>query len=60
MSKRKRIRYAPELEGASRRRFVKTIERAEDARPAPDLVDRDFTASGPDQLWMADITYVPT
>ncbi len=21
---------------------------------------RDFTASGPDQLWVADITYVPT
>jgi putative transposase len=23
-------------------------------------VDRDFTASGPDELWVADITYVPT
>ena len=31
-----------------------------DAPPAPDLVDRNFTASGPDQLWVADITYVPT
>ena len=30
------------------------------ARPAPDLVDRDFSADGPDQLWVADITYVPT
>ena len=48
------------LEGASRRRFVKTTQRAEDARPAPDLVDRDFSVSGPDQLWVADITYVPT
>ena len=28
--------------------------------PAPDLVDRDFTATGPDQLWVADITYIPT
>ena len=26
----------------------------------PDLVDRDFTAVGPDRLWVADITYVPT
>ena len=25
---------------------------------APDLVDRDFTASGPDQLRVADITYI--
>ena len=37
-----------------------TTRRDRDARPAPDLVDRDFTASGPDQLWVADITYVPT
>src|SRR5205807_6177554 len=31
-----------------------------DDRPAPDLVDRDFNAAGPNQLWVADITYVPT
>ena len=37
-----------------------TTRRDKDARPAPDLVDRNFTASGPNQLWMADITYVPT
>ncbi len=24
------------------------------------VVDHDFTASGPDQLWVADITYGPT
>ena len=29
------------------------------ARPA-DLVKRDFTATAPDQLWLVDITYVPT
>ena len=29
------------------------------ARPA-DLVDRSFEADGPDRLWLADITYVPT
>jgi len=34
--------------------------RDETARPAPDLVDRQFTAGGPDRLWVADITYVPT
>lgn len=37
-----------------------TTRRDKDARPAPDLVDRDFKASGPNQLWVADITYVPT
>lgn len=47
------------IEGVSRRKQKRTTERAEEARPAPDLVDRDFTATGPDQLWVADITYVP-
>ena len=37
-----------------------TTRRDKDARPAPDLVDRDFSAPGPNQLWVADITYVPT
>ncbi len=27
---------------------------------AADLVNRDFTANGPDQLWVADITYIST
>ena len=27
---------------------------------APDLVRRDFRTSGPDRLWVADITYLPT
>jgi putative transposase len=49
------------LVGASRRRnSVTTTRRDPDARPAPDLVDRDFTATAPDQLWVADITFVPT
>ncbi len=34
--------------------------RDKESRPAPDLVDRNFKASGPDQLWVADITFVPT
>ncbi|MBI4538412.1 MAG: IS3 family transposase [Gemmatimonadetes bacterium] len=42
------------IQGVSRRRGRKTTVRGEDARPAPDLVDRDFTATGPDQLWVAD------
>jgi putative transposase len=30
------------------------------ATPAPDLVNRNFTATAPDRLWTADITYVKT
>lgn len=48
------------LRGVSRRKWVGTTVRAEHARPAPDLVQRAFTATGPNQLWVADITYIPT
>ena len=49
------------LVGASRRRSgVTTTRRDPDGRPAPDLVDRDFAAAGPNTLWVADITFVPT
>ena len=48
------------IQGATRRRFTVTTVRDRTARPAPDLVDRRFQADAPDQLWVADITYVPT
>ncbi len=49
------------LVGASHRHSGPTTTRRDkDARPAPDLVDRNFTATAPNQLWVADITYVPT
>jgi putative transposase len=48
------------IEGASRRKKWHTTKRDSDARPAPDLVERDFEVNGPDQLWVADITYIPT
>jgi putative transposase len=48
------------VQGVSRRKPFPTTVRDETARPAPDLVDRQFTATGPDRLWGADITYVPT
>jgi putative transposase len=48
------------LEGASRRRWFSTTVRSADRRPAPDLVERNFTAEGPNRLWVADITYIPS
>jgi len=47
------------LVGVSRRKSIRTTRRDPGARPAPDLVDRKFAASGPNQLWVADITYIP-
>ena len=46
--------------GVTRRRGTSTTRRDRDARPAPDLVERAFTATAPNQLWVADITYIPT
>lgn len=48
------------LRGVSRRKWPVTTVRAAHVRPAPDLVQRAFTATGPNQLWVADITYIPT
>ncbi|MFJ2899736.1 IS3 family transposase [Streptomyces sp. NPDC087218] len=49
-----------DLEGVIRgRRRRTTIPEPSAPRP-PDLVDRDSTASRPDQLWVADMTYVRT
>ena len=48
------------LSGVSRRKRPTTTRRAASARPAPDLVDREFAAEAPDRLWLAGITYVPT
>jgi len=48
------------LQGVTRRKWVTTTQREEAARPAPDLLQRDFTATRADEKWVADITYVPT
>ena len=62
VSRRRVARLMRELRicGVSRRRRVRTTVREVARRPAPDLVDRNFEAEAPDQLWVADITYVPT
>jgi putative transposase len=46
--------------GVSRRRWFTTTRRQPGARPAPDLVQRHFSADAPNRLWVADATYVPT
>ena len=55
-----RLMRAAGLQGVSRRKRYNTTQRQVNARPAPDLVERDFGANGPDELWVADITYVAT
>ena len=55
-----RLMKAAGLKGVSRRKSARTTIPDKRVRPAADLVDRNFTAERPDQLWVADITYVPT
>ena len=50
-----------DIRGISRRRgFMVTTRRDKRDSPANDLVQRQFKASDPNQLWVADMTYVPT
>jgi len=49
------------IEGISRRRKrIFTTIADPDAVRAPDLVNRNFKAAEPNQLWVTDLTYVPT
>lgn len=64
VASRKRIAHlmrAMLIQGVSRRRaWCVTTERNKRQRPAPDLVKRVFVAKDLNQLWVADMTYVPT
>lgn len=56
-----RLMHEHGIRGVSRRRgYVVTTRRDPHQRPAPDLVKQEFTASGPHQLWVEDMTYIPT
>ncbi len=48
------------IHGVHRRRKVRTTQPDVSAPRPPDLVERDFSATGPNQLWVMDLTYVPT
>jgi transposase InsO family protein len=43
----------------ARRRRPRTTIPGQDGRRPVDLVDRDFRAPAPNQLWVTDLTYVP-
>ena len=48
------------IEGVSRKRRLRTT-RPDPTAPRPaDLVQRNFTAERPNELWVTDLTYVPT
>ena len=55
-----RLMKAAEIVGVSRKRRLRTTRPDESAARHPDLVKRDFTAARPNELWVTDLTYVPT
>lgn len=48
------------LRGATLRKYVVTTQSDPEAAKPIDLVERRFFADAPDQLWVADMTYIPT
>jgi putative transposase len=48
------------LQGCHRRKGSSSRHRTPGPALVPDLVQRNFTATAPDRLWVADITYIPT
>ena len=56
-----RLMRLAQMRGVSRRRsYCVTTERDVRHRPAPDLVNREFVATDINQLWVSDMTYIPT
>ena len=55
-----RLMRAAGIEGARRTRRVRTTRPDPATARHPDLVRRRFHAEAPNQLWVTDLTYVPT
>jgi putative transposase len=55
-----RLMRANGWQGVHRRSWKHATKADPNAVPAPDLLGRDFTATAPNQKWVADVTYVPT
>lgn len=43
-----------------RRKWQRTTDSKHTYPVAPNILDQDFTASAPNQVWVSDITYIPT
>jgi putative transposase len=55
-----RLMQANGIRAKHRRRFRVTTDRAHAHPVAPNRLARHFTTTAPDQVWMGDVTYVPT
>jgi putative transposase len=55
-----RLMRQAQIRGVKKARRIITTRRDNKAPRSPDLVKRNFTAKAPNQLWVTDLTYVPT
>jgi putative transposase len=55
-----RLRRLNGIEAKRRKRFKQAYAARHSEPPAPNLLDRHFTANAPDRVWASDITFVPT
>ncbi len=56
----KRRLNALNLKAKTKRKFKATTDSAHKYPVAPNLLNRDFTTTAPNQTWVGDITYIPT
>jgi putative transposase len=55
-----RLRSQAGIEAKRKQRFRVSVEHHKSYQAAPDLLDRKFEASAPDQVWVGDMTFVRT
>lgn len=48
------------IRAVARRKYRHTMDSRHDWPTAPNVLERNFRAEGPDRVWLTDITYVPT
>lgn len=56
----RRLMRQNDLVAKQRKRYKRTTKANPEHQPAPNLLEGDFEAVGPDSKWCADITYIPT
>lgn len=55
-----RLMAQRQLIARKKRRFVRTTVADPSRSPAPNVLNREFTADGPNRKWVSDITEIPT
>ena len=55
-----RLRRQAAIEARRKRKFRVAYQARHNAPPAPNLVKWPFHADHPEQIWMADVTFIPT